>query len=77
MRRLQISATMNCTVLKKPSVSFSASACRGFFAHVETETVLSFVKVKVKFKAFLEFGILAHGYLRQSYAYCAHKKLVA
>ncbi|CAH1385467.1 hypothetical protein NTGM5_120115 [Candidatus Nitrotoga sp. M5] len=75
MRRLQISVTMNCTVLKKPFVSFSASGCRGFFAPVEIEIVPSFVKVK--FKAFLEFGILAHGYLGLSYAYCAHKKLVA
>jgi hypothetical protein len=33
--------------------------------------------VKAEFEAFLECGILAHGFLRLRCAECAHEKLVA
>ena len=49
-----------------------------FFAHVEAETGASLPEfIKEEFDAFLECGILAHGFLRLRCAECAHEKLVA
>src|SRR3954466_14677628 len=49
-----------------------------FLAQVETETGASLPDfVKDEFDAFLECGILAHGFLRLRCAQCAHEKLVA
>jgi hypothetical protein len=49
-----------------------------FFAQVETETGSGLPDfVKDEFDAFLECGILAHGFLRLSCIDCAHEKLVA
>jgi len=49
-----------------------------FFAQVETETGSGLPDfVKDEFEAFLECGILAHGFLRLRCANCAHEKLVA
>lgn len=49
-----------------------------FFAQVETETGSGLpVFVRDKFDAFLECGILAHGFLRLRCADCAQEKLVA
>ena len=49
-----------------------------FFAQVETETGSGLPDfVKDEFDAFLECGILAHGFLRLRCANCAHEKLVA
>ncbi|WP_218132308.1 transposase zinc-binding domain-containing protein [Nitrosomonas sp. Nm33] len=49
-----------------------------FFAQVETETGLGLPDfVKDEFDAFLECGILAHGFLRLRCADCSHEKLVA
>jgi len=48
-----------------------------FFAQVETETGSGLPDfVKDEFDAFLECGILAHGFLRLRCANCAHEKLV-
>ncbi|SDZ13778.1 transposase zinc-binding domain-containing protein [Nitrosomonas sp. Nm33] len=49
-----------------------------FFAQVETETGSGLPDfVKDEFDAFLECGILAHGFLRLRCADCSHEKLVA
>jgi hypothetical protein len=49
-----------------------------FLAQVEAETGSSLPEfVKDEFDAFLECGILAHGFLRLRCGDCAHKKLVA
>ena len=49
-----------------------------FFAQVERETGLGLPDfVKEEFDAFLDCGILAHGFLRLRCADCAHEKLVA
>ena len=49
-----------------------------FFAQVEAETGSGLPGfVKDEFDAFLECGILAHGFLRLRFADCAHGKLVA
>jgi hypothetical protein len=49
-----------------------------FLAQVETETGASLPNfVKDEFDAFLECGILAHGFLRLRCAQCAHERLVA
>lgn len=49
-----------------------------FFAQVEAETGSGLPGfVKDEFDAFLECGILAHGFLRLRCADCAHEKLVA
>ena len=49
-----------------------------FFAQVETEAGSGLPDfVKDEFEAFLECGILAHGFLRLRCANCAHEKLVA
>ena len=49
-----------------------------FFAHVEAETGASLLEfVKEEFDAFLECGILAHGFLRLRCGHCGHEKLVA
>ena len=49
-----------------------------FFAQVEQETGTGLPKfVKDEFEAFLECGILAHGFLRLRCGECAHEKLVA
>ena len=49
-----------------------------FFAQVEAETGVGLPDfVKEEFEAFLECGILAHGFLRVRCAECAHEKLVA
>ena len=49
-----------------------------FFAQVEAETATGLPDfVKDEFDAFLECGILAHGFLRLRCAGCAHEKLVA
>jgi hypothetical protein len=49
-----------------------------FLAQVEAETGASLPDfVKDEFDAFLECGILAHGFLRLRCARCAHEKLVA
>ena len=49
-----------------------------FFAQVERETGAGLPEfVKDEFEAFLECGILAHGFLRLRCADCAHEKLVA
>ena len=49
-----------------------------FLAQVEAETGASLPKfIKDEFDAFLECGILAHGFLRLRCAECAHEKLVA
>ena len=49
-----------------------------FFAQVEAQTGASLPAfVKDEFDAFLECGILAHGFLRLRCAECAHEKLVA
>ena len=49
-----------------------------FFAHVEAETGASLPQfVKEEFDAFLECGILAHGFLRLRCGDCGHEKLVA
>ncbi len=49
-----------------------------FFAQVEQETGTGLPKfVKDEFDAFLECGILAHGFLRLRCGECAHEKLVA
>jgi hypothetical protein len=49
-----------------------------FFAQVETATGSGLPKfVKDEFDAFLECGILGHGFLRQRCGDCAHDKLVA
>ena len=49
-----------------------------FFAHVEAETGASLPEfVKEEFDAFLECGILAHGFLRLRCGDCGHEKLVA
>lgn len=49
-----------------------------FFAQVETETGSGLPDfVKDEFDAFLECGILAHGFLRLCCTNCAHEKLVA
>ena len=49
-----------------------------FFAFVEAETGASLPQfVKDEFDAFLECGILAHGFLRLRCGECGHEKLVA
>ena len=49
-----------------------------FFAQVEAQTGASLPEfVKEEFDAFLECGILAHGFLRLRCAECAHEKRVA
>ena len=49
-----------------------------FLAQIEAETGASLPDfVKDEFDAFLECGILAHGFLRLRCAQCAHEKLVA
>jgi hypothetical protein len=49
-----------------------------FLAEVDTEGAASLPQfVKDEFDAFLEFGILAHGFLRLRCAGCGHEKLVA
>ena len=49
-----------------------------FFAQVETETGAGLPEfVKEEFEAFLECGILAHGFLRVRCDECHHEKLVA
>ncbi|MDP3662818.1 MAG: IS91 family transposase [Nitrosomonas sp.] len=49
-----------------------------FFAQVETETGSGLPDfVKDEFDAFLECGVLAHGFLRLRCADCTHEKLVA
>ena len=49
-----------------------------FFAQVEAETGMGLPEfVKAEFEAFLECGVLAHGFLRVRCAECAHEKLVA
>ena len=49
-----------------------------FFAQVETETGSGLPDfVKDEFDAFLECGILAHGFLRLRCTDCSHEKLVA
>ena len=49
-----------------------------FLAQVELETGSGLPEfVKAEFEAFLECGILAHGFLRLRCADCAHEKLVA
>ena len=49
-----------------------------FFAQVETEIGSALPDfVKDEFKAFLECGVLAHGFLRLRCDDCAHEKLVA
>ena len=49
-----------------------------FLAQVGAETGASLPDfVKAEFDAFLECGILAHGFLRLRCASCAHEKLVA
>jgi len=49
-----------------------------FLAQVEAETGAGLPEfVKAEFDAFLECGILAHGFLRLRCADCAHEKLVA
>ena len=51
---------------------------QSFFAQVEAETGASLPEfVKDEFEAFLQCGILAHGFLRLRCADCAHEKLVA
>ena len=48
------------------------------FAHVQAETGASLPEfVKEEFDAFLECGILAHGFLRLRCGECGHDKLVA
>jgi hypothetical protein len=49
-----------------------------FLAQVEAQTGASLPEfIKEEFDAFLECGILAHGFLRLRCAECAHEKLVA
>ena len=49
-----------------------------FLAHAEVQTGAGLPAfVKDEFEAFLECGILAHGFLRVRCAHCAHEKLVA
>ncbi len=49
-----------------------------FFAQVERETGAGLPRfVKDEFEAFLECGILAHGFLRLRCGECAQEKLVA
>jgi hypothetical protein len=49
-----------------------------FFAQVKAETGVGLPEfVKAEFDAFLEGGILAHGFLRVRGAECAQEKLVA
>ena len=49
-----------------------------FLAHAEVQTGTGLPEfVKDEFEAFLECGILAHGFLRVRCADCAHEKLVA
>ena len=49
-----------------------------FLAQVEAETGASLPQfVKDEFDAFLDCGILAHGFLRLRCAQCTHEKLVA
>ena len=49
-----------------------------FLAQVEAETGSSLPEfVAAEFDAFLECGILAHGFLRLRCADCSHEKLVA
>jgi hypothetical protein len=49
-----------------------------FLAQVEAEGAASLPQfVKDEFDAFLECGILAHGFLRVRCAACGHEKLVA
>ena len=49
-----------------------------FLAQVEAKTGTGLPEfVKDEFEAFLECGILAHGFLRVRCAHCAHEKLVA
>ena len=51
---------------------------RSFFAQTEAATGASLPQfVKDEFDAFLECGILAHGFLRLRCADCGHDKLVA
>ena len=49
-----------------------------FFAQVEAQTGANVPEfIKAEFDAFLECGILAHGFLRLRCDQCAHEKLVA
>jgi len=49
-----------------------------FLAEVEAQTGLSVPEfVKADFEAFLECGILGHGFLRLRCSECSHEKLVA
>jgi len=49
-----------------------------FFAQIENETGSGLPDfVKDEFDAFLEYGVLAHGFLRLRCTDCAHEKLVA
>ena len=51
---------------------------QSLFAQVEHETGVGLPEfVKDEFEAFLQCGILAHGFLRLRCADCAHEKLVA
>jgi hypothetical protein len=68
-----------------PCASYIKTPCgslpehlESFFAQVEAQSRTSLPEfVKEEFDAFLERGILAHGFLRLRYASCAHEKLVA
>jgi hypothetical protein len=48
-----------------------------FLAQIEAEPGAGLPEFEEEFEAFLECGILAHGFLRLRCADCAHEKLVA
>ena len=68
---------LNCGQCPQYDAQQGAHA-ESFFAHVEAETGASLPAfVKEEFDAFLDCGILAHGFLRLRCGDCGHEKLVA
>ena len=78
-RRQEGESTTSGGVPKTPSsTSWYKKHLETFLAQVEAETGVGLPEfVKAEFDAFLQCGILAHGFLRLRCADCAHEKLLA
>src|SRR4051812_18844135 len=78
-RGLQTKSTTNAGGLKKRRcIRWSLEQLESFLAQVEAETGARLPGfIKDEFDAFLECGILAHGFLRLRCGDCGHDKLVA
>lgn len=63
---------------RPPCTKLVQEHIEAFFAQIETETGSGLPDfVKDEFDAFLECGVLAHGFLHLRCADCPHEKLVA